>query len=747
MGKKTAIVLAVIAAVLLAFILVFEQHTLSSGELQERQGRLLQSFVRPRVSRLEVQRHGTKMVLERDRPVGDDEVGHWKMSAPVRTKVDEDAVDALLGELEWAEARRTLEDITPADRRRFRLDRPRVRAWYTVAGTRVPIAIGGEDPRGEGVYVQLDDPTRVFVVGKNVFEALDHDAAHFRSKRLFAEGGLSRGRAISLRGPEGEWRATKRDQRWWIDAPTSGLASQSKIEDVLRAAGDLDAARFVEESPRDLARYGLARPLRDVQIEIEPERARSGHDAGAAPARATTARLRVGAPCQGHPGERYAIAGASGPVVCVAESGLTELGTGVDELREKRLVVARSEDVSRFAIAQGARRVELRRDGDAWKWSATIDGRRSEGDADGAAVEDWLRNIGEVRAGQFLPADDATLRAHGLAQPRMVLTIEGEDRPREEVRIGTVAPSVAQQPSAPAAETPSGAFARRGDEAAVLEVSARAIAALVRASPVLFRNRRVTDDDEDAVQALTIRRGATTEELTKQDDAWRIRAPIAAPADASRTRALARQIARIEAVRFVSDQPEPAHGLAAPRMIVTARLASGTRTLRIGARADGGAYAQLDGQAGVFIVPPALSDDISTPLVDPDVMSTDAEQVAALAIQRGAQRVEIRRQGDAFRTPTGASASAAIVERVATLHAIATSGYGPPSPAQGLAAPRARISITRTEGAPEPHTYDVLIGAKEGEGSDARVHVRRSDLAVGLLIAADEAQAFLDYQP
>jgi hypothetical protein len=61
--------------------------------------------------------------------------------------------------MEWADERRTIEDVTEADRERFGLDRPRLRAWFNAGNDRVAIVIGREAPSGEGVYVQLDDPS------------------------------------------------------------------------------------------------------------------------------------------------------------------------------------------------------------------------------------------------------------------------------------------------------------------------------------------------------------------------------------------------------------------------------------------------------------------------------------------------------------------------------------------------------------------------------------------------------------
>ena len=52
---RTTIVLGISAVLLLAFILVFERGSLSTHEREARKGRILDRFVRDRVTRIELQ--------------------------------------------------------------------------------------------------------------------------------------------------------------------------------------------------------------------------------------------------------------------------------------------------------------------------------------------------------------------------------------------------------------------------------------------------------------------------------------------------------------------------------------------------------------------------------------------------------------------------------------------------------------------------------------------------------------------
>ena len=59
MDKRSTIVLAAIAIGLFAYIVLYERYTITSGELAEVEGQLIERFVRARVNRLVIERPGS----------------------------------------------------------------------------------------------------------------------------------------------------------------------------------------------------------------------------------------------------------------------------------------------------------------------------------------------------------------------------------------------------------------------------------------------------------------------------------------------------------------------------------------------------------------------------------------------------------------------------------------------------------------------------------------------------------------
>lgn len=760
---RTTIVLGSLCAVLFGFIWLYERQTLSTTDVAERRGKLLERFVRARCEKLEVQRHGVTLTIVRQRADDEEgELGVWKLTTPVTAEADDEAVSSLLGSLEWMDDRRQFRGISASDRARMGLTHPRLRAWITVANERTEVSFGGEDARSEGVYAQLADASVAYVVGKDVFEALDHDASHFRDKALFRGGTSPRiADRLTVRvggGPvagAGEVLLTRSGARWSLVAPIVGFASRDGVDAVLSAVDGVRAERFVEERVRDLSRYGLDAPVLEVVAEAPPP---VTSDGGPRPG----FRLRIGRVCAGHSDEVYALAGDVGPVVCVTEASTQGLARSAEDLREKRVLVGEDEVIetitltARATAGAGEARLALERDGQGWRrtdggdsgsaaesGSAGAPGERDGGvgsPADRDAVAQWLSALRSLTPTAFERLSDAAghddaalLRAHGLDRPRATLTVgRGEDLGPEVFSLG--------------AADATGAWLRRGDEPIALRVDALA-QPLFEASPLRLRPLRAITEDDAAATWLAVTRGAEREEVVRDGNpartteplgqTWRVTAPLALPAERAKIVGLLRVFATLRADRWVSERDDAAYGLAAPRFVVEARfrderLGDGqtpVRTLRVGAETVGGAYARLD-QGTIFVAPDAFLAELRAPLAAQDLLLTPVDAVVGLTIDRGTVHRALRREGTAWREGTRTLETADVNANVRPLlDALASLRSEPMSyAAPVIAAPRARITVERSAG--EPRSLTLLVGPESvGEGPRTAT-LAREDLAV-----------------
>ncbi|AKF06420.1 DUF4340 domain-containing protein [Sandaracinus amylolyticus] len=748
MSKRTTIVLGVIALAMALFIGIFESGMLSTGELEARRGRVLQRFVRPRVSDVELVSGETRIVLHRDREEDLDEfeLGHWQLTAPIASDADQDAVDQLLSSLEWLEARRSLSGISDEDRARFGLAEPRATVRFTVAGEDVTVVLGGEDPRGDGVYVGVSDrPGEAFVVGQDFVEALQHDVAHFRRKELFDSVRSADVSAVELSTQQERARVERTEGGWMLREPYEALARTASLEEIFSMTREVRATRFLDDG--DLARHGLDQPSRELVIRRE----RAEDEANRAPL-----RLRIGGACPGREAEVVARVGDEGPIVCVTAESISTLDLGVDRLRESRLVAMRDDEMERAEI-DGDADYQLRREDMSWQIVQGEDARAADDDA----VADWTREMRALEALAYEPATDEALRARGLAAPRATITLHRSDQERSErVALGTT--------------DGDGVWVRRGDDPQIARFPLAAVE-LLTAPAIRFRDRRLVRDVETNAQDLVVLREGVEERVQKRGTEWRVTTPVEIAADGVVTRDVVRAIASLTAVRFVADRASAEHGLERPRFVVTATFEGAlpdeddgadehdhehgehadeeetpprVLVLRIGAATEGGAFAQLGEDPAVLVVASELIESLEGPLASRDLLAVESSELESLALVRGGERVELRREGDGWTAgqgPADEARTTLILDRLASMRAVGTTRYGEPAPADGMASPVLVLEIRRRSGSPEQ--YELRVGAPGAAGADGWYHARRSDLAVGFRLGAAVVRAFLDYQP
>lgn len=745
MSRRTILILGAIAVSMAVYIFFFEAGTLSTGELQARRGRVLQSFVRPRVSEVEVRRGDVHVVLHRDREenLDDFEVGHWSLTTPMVSDADQESVDQLLSVLEWLEARRSLRGVTDEDRERFGLTQPAASLRFRAADRDVTVMLGIDDPRDEGVYVAVSDrPGEVFIVGRDFREALEHDVAHFRRKELFERFLAFEASSVELR----EGRFEFANGRWWMRTPEETWARASVLESLMGAMRDLRATRFLAERLDAADSYGLDHPTHEILVRRE----RTDREQG------TPLRLRIGGGCPGHEGEVTAIAGEDGPVVCVERRALEVFEGGLERFRENRLITFRDEEIQRVSFASGDRSFELRREDMSWRVARGDDAKSADRDS----VAEWMRLLRAEQAVSYEPLANASAR--GLESPRATLTVESTDGTRTEtVAIG--------------AKDADGLWVRRNEEPRLVRFALGA-EELLLPSETRFRDRQLVRDAEANARRFQVERGGVTEEIVRTGSEWRVVTPLDAPADRVIVRDVARAMASLRAVRFVNATATGEHGLDRPRIVLTAHfegpLPSGDTVegdelhdhdhghgeegepapprnivLRLGHPTEGGAFAQLGTDPTVFVIPSELVDDLVDPLVSRDSLAIEASDIEMLTIQRGAERLELRRVDSGWSAGNGVADQARttlILDRLASLRALGANVYGA-SGNFGFQSPTLVIHAERRGGGP---TYELRIGAASDTAEENRWYYARSEsLDATFRLGAPVVQALLDYRP
>jgi hypothetical protein len=382
--------------------------------------------------------------------------------------------------------------------------------------------------------------------------------------------------------------------------------------------------------------------------------------------------------------------------------------------------------------------------------------------ADPTSIEEWLGELRRTEVASFVPADEASLAAHGLdGAPTATLTIHRtDDGGTDVVTLGE--------------SDADGVWVRRGDEPQLAQV-ALAVVDLLRAPAVRFRARTLIDRSRDDLASFTIVRADAPdrdETVHQEGSSWALEAPFAGRADGAAVGDVASALAPLDALRFVADQPAREHGLDRPRFILRASFDAPSDdedeeaeddhghdhgeeeeegseedagpldvSIRIGNATEGGAFAQLGDDPAVLVVPAALVQAIDEPLASRDALSVAAADITSISFRRGAVthelvRVESGWQLDGAEAP--GEPTIALLDRLGELRAIGAVRYGDAP----IARPVLTLEIARREGAPTT----LVVGPAEGEG-EAAWHPVRGDAAVTYRVSAASLADILAYAP
>jgi len=176
MNPRTPIVLFIIAAILLAYVLLFERGRPGRTEIDSRSGLLLETVVRERITHVRLAAEKERIVLRRDGE-GFDET--WTLEEPALGAADPDAVEDYLRNWEFAIPVRTLQRPSAADIASFGIDTPRAEITFEMASAKTRVVLGSGTPVDGGGYIRIDEGPQVTVVGEDVTALFTRTADSF----------------------------------------------------------------------------------------------------------------------------------------------------------------------------------------------------------------------------------------------------------------------------------------------------------------------------------------------------------------------------------------------------------------------------------------------------------------------------------------------------------------------------------------------------------------------------------------
>jgi hypothetical protein len=731
---RTTGVLAILVLVA-AVAAIWSSRRVPDSVREERHGKLLPSLRREQITRIEFASPTEQFTVFKEN-------GRWFLAQNGRRNdADESEIERILTEAEFASPARHLGRLDAHGRDRFGLAHPRMRVTLREAhDVSQSFAVGGAVSDESNAYVEVDGTG--YVVSGTLADAFARTALDLRDRTL-SEIDTAHLTRLELDGEGGHRVLEQANGVWRLTTPAEGRVKRSRIDSMLHDLRDMRATRFVADdaSAATLARYGLATPVVTL---------RAVRSAGA------PIEWRFGGACGSYSDEVAILRADRAAVACVGRAVFDNVRAPTDELRDDKILWARTDEVERVRVHATSGEFSLVRDHDHWRAEG------GSGDADSDAIEAWLTTLGNISTEARLDANTAS--THGLEPVARWIEvtrtgIEGSER----LEIGD--------------NDADHLYVRRSGETAVLGLDP-STADNLRIDGARFRSRQLVRDVADEMSGLITDAPTFHDATTRVAGEWQLTVPVQAPGDATTIRAAATRLASLDADRWVALVPAAAHGLTTPRYRIVARFEGvgpesvdagpdGGRprvreyTLSIGAAAPGGgAYASMTNRPGVFVLSQTAVDELAQPHVARSLVETERNAIDRIEITRphvgaaGQDHIVVHRDGDVWRTDAGQPADRtrveALLSRLVLVQATRAIGYGAAGADQHIGDTTLTLTLAAAPadgGHAQPRTIRLLLGAPFGEGADASVYARRDGLDATLAVSRDVADAVRDYSP
>jgi hypothetical protein len=179
MSARTPIILLIIAAILLAYVLLFERGRPGRTEINSRSGLLLETVVRERIVGVRIASGEERIALRREGE-GFDET--WTLEEPRQAPADPEIIEDYLRNWEFAIPVRTLQNPSAKDLQSFGIDTPKAEVTFEMGRAKVRVSLGSGAPVDGGGYVRIDQGRQVMVVSDDVVALFDRSADAFEIK-------------------------------------------------------------------------------------------------------------------------------------------------------------------------------------------------------------------------------------------------------------------------------------------------------------------------------------------------------------------------------------------------------------------------------------------------------------------------------------------------------------------------------------------------------------------------------------
>jgi hypothetical protein len=367
---------------------------------------------------------------------------------------------------------------------------------------------------------------------------------------------------VQIKAAGGETsRAAKTEGGWRLVEPTKAEADPSELSAVTSNLSSLEVQRVVDESPSDLARYGLNPPRVDVGFRLKGEKNFRHIFLGE--------KTPTGS-------DLYAKLQNDKKVILVSSFLENTFNRTPFDLRDKSILEFDREKVDSVEIARGTTTLLLARSGSDWKIAKPIAARGDYG-----AIEAVVTRLSSGQMQRIVEAEAGDLKQYGLDKPSLTATVNTGSA-RAALLLG---------------KTEGGSvYAKDASRPMVFAVE-ESVATDLKKEIGDLRRKDVFDFRTFNAQRVEIKRGAQAYvfEKTKDKDGKEIwKNASGQNTDTAKVEDLLTKLSNLRAQSF---ETETHAALKTPELVVTATYDGKSETVNLG-RADTDAFAMRADEPG-----------------------------------------------------------------------------------------------------------------------------------------------------
>jgi hypothetical protein len=400
----TLILFGVFAA-LLGWYLIFEQKVRPERNKKSEEAKNLVQVERESLQELEIDRKkaGNPVAYEtyRLKKSGTD----WNIVAPVEDEADSSTVGTLIATLTSTQSERTVEE-NPKDLTPFGLKDPQVkiRARKDSSSPWTEVRIGADTAVGFNAYVQVGDKPAVHTANRNLKTTFDKDLSSLRNKKLFkvARADID---SLEVQNTKESFVLSKSEGDNWVLARTGLPADSGEVNKTLNSLIDAKAKDFADDTGKDTAKFGLARPAATLTVT-------HGRD---------KKKLTV---LIGKAGEKYYLKHSEKPAIFEIDKDLWDRALkAASDYRNLNIAKFNRFTITKIRVEHKSDPVELVKADNDWK----VPGDTAF-QVDGAQVDSLLTHLQDAKATDFVPIKSV---ANELKSPALVIRLFEKEGDKE----------------------------------------------------------------------------------------------------------------------------------------------------------------------------------------------------------------------------------------------------------------------------------------------------------------------------